>query len=50
MRISNKKEAVVVASFVTLAVNLLEKKRENISILREKLTKNWELIPEIFNQ
>lgn len=50
MRISNKEEAVVVASFVTLAINLLEKKGENISILREKLTKNWKLIPQIFKK
>jgi predicted transposase YbfD/YdcC len=45
LKISNKQEAIVVASFITLAVNLLEKQKENISIIREKLTKNWNQIP-----
>lgn len=45
LKISNKQEAIVVASFITLAINLLEKQKENISIIREKLTKNWKQVP-----
>ena len=48
LRISNPKESVVVASFLTVAINLLETKKENTSILREKMAKNWELVPAIF--
>lgn len=50
MKISNQKEALVVASFITLALNLIEKKGGNKSIVRENITKNWNLIPPIFNQ
>ena len=48
LRISNPKESVVVASFLTVAINLLETKGENISILREKMAKKWVLVPAIF--
>lgn len=48
IKINHKNEALVVASFITLTSNLLEKKGGNKSILREKLTKNWKLIPTIF--
>jgi predicted transposase YbfD/YdcC len=48
MKISNKNEAVVVASFLTLATNLVEKQGGSIAVLREKLSKNWKLIPTIF--
>lgn len=48
MRISHEKEALVVASFITLATNLLENHGGSIPILREKLTKNKSLIHAIF--
>ena len=48
MKISCKKEALVVASFITVATNLLENYGGSIPVLREKLTKNWSLIPTIF--
>jgi len=50
IKISNQKEALVVASFITLALNLIEKKGSNKSIIRENMTKNWNLVPQIFNQ
>ena len=48
LRISNQKESVIVARFLTVAINLLETKKENTSILREKMAKNWKLVPAIF--
>ena len=48
MKISCKKEALVVASFLTVAVNLLENHGGSIPILREKLTKNKPLIHTVF--
>lgn len=48
IKISHKSQALVVASFITLTSNLLEKQGGNKSILREKLTKNWKLIPAMF--
>ena len=48
MKISNKDEAIVVASFLTLATNLVEKQGGSIAVLRKKLSKNWKLIPAIF--
>jgi hypothetical protein len=48
IKISHKNEALVVASFITLTCNLLEKQEGNKSSLREKLSKNWKLIPAIF--
>ena len=38
------------ASLITLALNLIEKKGGNKSIIRENMTKNWNLVPQIFNQ
>ena len=48
MKISNKTEALVMASFMTVATNLLENYGGSIPILREKLTKNRSLIHSIF--
>lgn len=48
IKIRHKNEALVVASFITLTSNLLENQVGNKSILREKMTKNWKLIPAIF--
>lgn len=47
MKINHKNEAVVVASFFTIATNILQKQAENITILREKLAKNWKLVADI---
>ena len=49
LRIKDHNQALTVASFITLASNLVEKQGGNKSILREKLTKNWNLILPIFN-
>lgn len=48
MKISSKNEALVVASFITVATNLLENYGGSIPVLREKLAKNRSLIPAIF--
>ena len=48
MIMRDKKEALVVASFITLATNLLKNKDSNLSITREKITKNWKNIYSIF--
>lgn len=48
IKISHKNEAVVVASLLTVATNLLEKQVESVTILREKLAKDWKLIPALF--
>ncbi len=49
LRIKDHNQALIVASFITLTSNLLEKQGGNKSILREKLTKNWNLVLPIFN-
>lgn len=49
MVIRNKIEAKVMAGFITVADNLVQKQNENGSALREKLARNWSKMNHLFH-